>query len=190
MTTIRSKGLSSRPGVVPMLACLGALALAILALTTDRFLTVDNVKAILSSASIVGIMALGLTFVTLVGALVSLAVSATAVMGAMIFLYALDLGVVPALGLAMAAGAVVTALQGAIIGGWGANPVILTIGAGFLISGVTTKLSDGVIVQPGGDGYGALNSTPLGVPVGVYANDRVARSCSSTCCGGRSSAGR
>jgi ribose/xylose/arabinose/galactoside ABC-type transport system permease subunit len=168
VTTSRGRRLSPLPGVVPILACLGALVLAIAALTTDRFLTVDNAKAILSSASIVGIMALGLTFVTLVGALVSLAVSATAVMGAMIFLAELHLGVVPALGLAMAAGAVVTTLQGAIIGGWGANPVILTIGAGFVISGVTTKASHGVIVQPSGGGYATLNSTPFGVPVGVY----------------------
>jgi simple sugar transport system permease protein/ribose transport system permease protein len=142
--------------------------LAVLALTTERFLTVDNVKAILTSASIVGIMALGLTFITVVGSLVSLAVGATAVMGAMIFLSQLDLGLLPALALAIAAGAAVTALQGAIIGSWGANPVILTIGAGFLLSGLTAKLSDGVIVQPAGDGFATLNSTPLGVPVGVY----------------------
>lgn len=167
-TIARGNPLSRTPGVVPTIGWLGTAVLAILALTTDRFVSVDNIKAILSSASIVGIMALGLTFVTLVGSLVSLAVGATAVMGAMIFLYELHLGLVPALGIAMAAGAAVTALQGAIIGGWGANPVILTIGAGFLISGVTAKASHGVIVQPSGDGFSSLNSTPLGVPVGVY----------------------
>jgi ribose/xylose/arabinose/galactoside ABC-type transport system permease subunit len=157
----------SPPGVFAALAGLGTLVLVVLALTTDRFLTVDNIKAILSSASLVGIMALGLTFVTLIGSLVSLAVGATAVMGAMIFLYELHLGLVPALGIAMATGAVVTALQGALIGAWGANPVILTIGAGFLINGVSAKLAGGII-EPTGGGLGTLNSTPLGVPVGVY----------------------
>ena len=62
-------------------------------------------------------------------------------MGAMVFLAELHLGLVPALAISMAAGAVVTALQGLIIGAWGANPVILTIGAGFLLSGITTKAS-------------------------------------------------
>jgi len=162
------RGRAAVPGLLPALAAVGVIVLAVFALTTDRFFTVDNVKAILNSASIVGIMALGLTFVTLVGSLVSLAVGATAVMGAMVFLDQLHLGLVPALALAIAAGAAVTALQGAIVGGWGANPVILTIGAGFLLSGVTSKLSDGVIVQPSAGGYTALNSTPLGVPVGVY----------------------
>jgi ribose/xylose/arabinose/galactoside ABC-type transport system permease subunit len=155
-------------GLFTGLAALGLVVLVVLALTTDRFLTVENIKAILSSASIVGIMALGLTFITLIGSLVSLAIAATAVMGAMVFLVELNLGLVPALAIAMAAGAAVTALQGLIIGAWGANPVILTIGAGFLLSGITTKASGGVIVQPTGGGFSTLNSTPLGVPLGVY----------------------
>jgi simple sugar transport system permease protein/ribose transport system permease protein len=155
-------------GLFTGLAALGLAVLVVLALTTDRFLTVENIKAILSSASIVGIMALGLTVITLIGSLVSLAIAATAVMGAMVFLAELHLGLVPALAISMAAGAAVTALQGLIIGAWGANPVILTIGAGFLLSGITTKASGGVIVQPAGGGYATLNSTPLGVPLGVY----------------------
>ena len=155
-------------GLFTGLAALGLAVLVVLALTTDRFLTVENVKAILSSASIVGIMALGLTFITLIGSLVSLAIAATAVMGAMVFLAELHLGLVAALAISMAAGAAVTALQGLIVGAWGANPVILTIGAGFLLSGITTKASGGVIVQPAGGGYATLNSTPLGVPLGVY----------------------
>jgi simple sugar transport system permease protein/ribose transport system permease protein len=159
----------SARGLFAGLAALGLAVLVVLALTTDRFLTVENVKAILSSASIVGIMALGLTFITLIGSLVSLAIAATAVMGAMVFLAELHLGLVPALAISMAAGAAVTALQGAIVGAWGANPVILTIAAGFLLSGITAKASSGVIVQPSGGGYATLNSTPLGVPLGVYA---------------------
>jgi len=155
-------------GLFTGLAALGLAVLVVLALTTDRFLTVENVKAILSSASIVGIMALGLTFITLIGSLVSLAIAATAVMGAMVFLAELHLGLVAALAISMAAGAAVTALQGLIVGAWGANPVILTIGAGFLLSGITTKASGGVIVQPTGGGWSTLNSTPLGVPLGVY----------------------
>ncbi len=84
-------------GLFTGLAALGLVVLVVFALTTERFLTVENIKAILSSASIVGIMALGLTFITLIGSLVSLAVAATAVMGAMIFLAELHLGLVPAL---------------------------------------------------------------------------------------------
>ncbi len=170
----RAAELRSPRGTLALLTWLGAAVLVVLMLTTDRFFTVDNVKAILSSASVVGIMALGLTFITLIGSLVSLAIAPTAVMGAMVFLYELDLGLVPALAIALAAGAAVTALQGAIVGSWRANPVILTIGAGFLIGGVTTKVSNGVIVGPSGGGFETLNSTPLGVPLGVYVMVAVA----------------
>lgn len=155
-------------GRLALLVTLGAAVLLVFMLTTRRYFTVENVKAILSSAAIVGIMALGLTFVTLIGALVSLAISATAVMGAMIFLQELHLGLAPALAIAIVAGGVVTAIQGAVVGAWSANPVILTIGAGFLLSGITTSVSKGALVLPSGGGFATLNSTPLGVPLGVY----------------------
>jgi simple sugar transport system permease protein/ribose transport system permease protein len=149
-------------------------AIVVVAVTTERFLTWDNAKAILNSASLVGIMALGLTFVTLVGSMVSLAVSPTAVIAAMAFLATLDVGIVPALVVAIAVGAAVTALQGALVGAWNANPVILTIGAAFLINGFADKANGGQIVRPAGGGYASLNAVPLGIPVAVYVMIAVA----------------
>ena len=154
-----------------VLATIGVLASAavlVLAATTHRFLTWDNVKAIFSSASLVGIMALGVTFITLVGSLVSLAVAPTAVVAAMVFLSTLGLGLVPALAIAVVAGATITAAQGMLIGAWNVNPVILTIGASFLIDGFAQSVHGGKIVQPAGGGFGTLNSTPAGVPLAVY----------------------
>lgn len=150
------------------LAALCLLAIVIVGVETPRFLTVDNAKAILNSASLVGIIALGMTFITIVGSMVSLASGATAVAAAMVFMYELRLGLVPALALAILTGAVVTGIQGLIVGAWGANAVILTIGASFLISGVAQKMTSDVIVHASGGGYKALNATPAGVPVGVY----------------------
>lgn len=149
-------------------AALAAVAVLVLAATTERFLTWDNAKAILSSASVVGILALGLTFITLVGSMVSLAVGPTAVVSAMAFLSVLNLGLLPALAIAAVAGAVITGLQGALAGAWNANPVILTIGAGFLINGFAEKASGGTMVRPAGGGFARLNETPLGLPLGVY----------------------
>ena len=144
-------GFGARP--LPRVAALVAAAVVVVAaVTTHRFLTWDNVKAIFNSASLVGIMALGLTFVTLVGAIASLAVAQTAVVAAMVFLSTLGLGLVPALVLAVLVGAAVTGLQGLLIGAWNANPVILTIGAGFLIDGFAQAVHGGSIVQPAGGG--------------------------------------
>jgi ribose/xylose/arabinose/galactoside ABC-type transport system permease subunit len=162
-----------RPRLDGQLAVRLAVALAtavvvVAAVTTERFLTWDNVKAIFNSASLVGIMALGLTFVTLVGAIASLAVAQTAVVAAMVFLATLGAGLVPALALAIVVGAAVTALQGLLVGAWNANAVILTIGAGFLIDGFAQAVHGGSIVQPAGGGFAKLNAVPGGIPVAVY----------------------
>ncbi len=154
-----------------VLAAVGVVALAVvlvLAVTTHRFLTWANIKAIFSSASLVGIMALGVTFITLVGSITSLAIAPTAVVAAMVFLSALGLGLVPALAIAIVVAVIITAAQGLLIGAWNANPVILTIGASFLIDGFAQSVHGGKIIQPAGGGIGTLNSTPAGIPVAVY----------------------
>lgn len=159
---------SSKRKVLAALGTAAGLAVVIVAVLTRRFLSWENIKAIFSSASLVGIMALGLTFTTLAGSLVSLAVAPIAVVCAMAFLASLGLGLIPALIIAVAAGAVINALQGAIIGAWNVNAVILTIGAGFVIDGFAQTVHGGKIVLPAGGGYATLNSTPLGIPVAVY----------------------
>jgi ribose/xylose/arabinose/galactoside ABC-type transport system permease subunit len=153
------------PGLFAFVAAGLVVAFAV---TTQRYLTLDNLKAILNSASLVGIMALGLTFVTLVGSMVSLAVAQTAVIAAMAFLSALGIGLIPAIVVAMALGAVVTGAQGLVVGAWNANPVILTIGAGFLIDGFAQGVHGGDTVQPATGAYASLNSVPAGIPVAVY----------------------
>jgi ribose/xylose/arabinose/galactoside ABC-type transport system permease subunit len=137
-------------------------------LSTDRFVSVANAKAILTSASLVGICALGLTLITVGGSAVSLAISQTVAATGMVFLSAQSLGLVPALVLAVAVGALVTGVQGAVVGHAAANPVVLTIAASFAIAGVATGLTDGVSVSPSGTGYDHLNATPAGLPLSVY----------------------
>lgn len=174
IATVRSRaGTIARPGTGVETASrlavgLFGVAIVVLAVTTPRFVSVGNIKAILNSASMVGIMALGLTFVTMVGSVVSLAVAEVAVVGGMAFLATLGLGLVPALLVAMALGAAVCAIQGFLIGAWRANPVILTIVVAFIIDGVAQGVHGGTIVPPATAAYGTLNATPLGVPVAVY----------------------
>lgn len=86
----------------------------------------------------------------------------------MAFLAVLNLGLLPALVIAALVGAAVTAAQGALIGAWNANPVILTVGAGFLINGFAEKVGGGEMIRPAGGGFRTLNETPLGIPLAVY----------------------
>jgi ribose/xylose/arabinose/galactoside ABC-type transport system permease subunit len=139
-----------------------------LAVTTPRLLTFDNARAILASAALVGITAVGATLVMIAGSGVSLAASQTATVVAMFFLATQQRGLWVAVPVALLSGIVLTALQGAVVGFWNANPIVLTIGTGFAIGGVTTWFSGGTPVYPEAHPYVVLNSTPLGLPLAVY----------------------
>jgi ribose/xylose/arabinose/galactoside ABC-type transport system permease subunit len=166
MTTVRARsGTSIAAYSVPVVAF---AVLAVLALTTPRFLTLDNARAILASTAFVGISAVGATLIMIVGSGVSLATSQTATVTAMFFLSAQQYGLAAAVSLALVIGITVTALQGAVIGYWHANPIVLTIAAGFAIGGTTTWFSGGTPVYPKAQAFTVLNSTPLGLPVAVW----------------------
>ncbi|MBJ7356502.1 ABC transporter permease [Nocardioides sp.] len=162
-------GLRHRPRLaVDAVVVAGVLAVVAVGLSTDRFVTVANAKAIITSASLVGIAALGLTLIMIGGSAVSLAISQSVAAIGMIFLSAQSLGLIPALVIAVVVGALITGLQGAVVGYAAANPVVLTIAASFAIAGLATGISGGVSVAPSGLGYDHLNATPGGVALSVY----------------------
>jgi ribose/xylose/arabinose/galactoside ABC-type transport system permease subunit len=144
------------------------LVLLAVAVTTNRFLSIDNARAILASTAFVGITAIGATLVMIGGSAVSLATSQTATVAAMLFLATQGLGLTTAILVALAAGVALTAMSGAAIGYWHANPIVLTIAVGFAITGATTWLSGGTPVYPTAKAFDILNSTPLSLPLAVY----------------------
>jgi ribose/xylose/arabinose/galactoside ABC-type transport system permease subunit len=151
----------------------GIIAAAIVALlvvcaTTPQFFTINNAKAILVSASIVGLAALGGTFIMIVGSIVSLATAQTMAVLAMVFLAAQPLGLIPAIALALLSGAVIQGAQGALIGYWSANPVVLSIAVAFALTGLATLVTGGTTVYPSVKNFDVLNSTPLGIPLSVF----------------------
>ena len=88
------------------------------AATTEGFLTVSNMKAILTAASFVGIIAVGLTVIVLSGNLFSLALGQTAAISAMVFLYSLRWGLVAGILLTLLLGLAIGAVQGFAVGAW------------------------------------------------------------------------
>ncbi|HVU91997.1 MAG TPA: ABC transporter permease [Jatrophihabitans sp.] len=157
-----------RPGALDGLAAAAVLAVLVVGAATHRFFTYANLKAILTSASLVGIAALGLTLIVLGGTSVSLAISQTAAVSAMAFLASQSWGLVAALVVTVVLGAAITGLQGLVVGYGEANPIVLTIAASFAITGVATWATGGVSVAPTGGGYRHLNATPGGLALSVY----------------------
>lgn len=140
------------------------------AATTPGFLTVSNMKAIVTAAAFVGIIAVGLTVIVLSGSLFSLALGQTAAVSAMVFLYTLRVGLAVAIVLTLVLGLAIGAVQGVAVGAWGANPIIITIGAAGLIEGMAVWLSHGESIVPpaSATSWERLGQPVLGLPAPVY----------------------
>lgn len=158
----------TRPDALTVALAVLVVALVPVAVTTERFLTLDNARAILASAALVGITAMGATLVMIAGSAVSMAASQTATVVAMVFLATQDQGLVVATLLGLLCGIAVTAVQGVAVGYGEANPIVLTIAAGFAIGGGAIWFSGGTPVSAASDHYEIFNATPLGLPLAVY----------------------
>jgi ribose/xylose/arabinose/galactoside ABC-type transport system permease subunit len=146
-----------------------AVALAY-AFDTDGYLTVSNGKAILLSASIVGILALGETVIMISGRLFSLSLATSSAIAAMTCVSLLPHGFALAVVVGILVGVAINAFQGWIVGGWGANPVIVTIAAGGLETGIGASLTGSHQLTPpaNADAFNVLAEPVLGIPVSVY----------------------
>jgi ribose/xylose/arabinose/galactoside ABC-type transport system permease subunit len=167
---------TARRAAPPSFATLATYAFVILvaalvligAFTTQGFLTTGNFRAILTSTAFVGIMAVGATLIMLGGSLFSISLGMTTALTSILFMYALNCGVVPAIIVTLLAGTLIFTIQGAVIGTIGANPIIVTIGAGAIQEGVIGWFSPGDIVPPEGADINFLASTVVGLPISVY----------------------
>jgi ribose transport system permease protein len=163
-------GEGRRADWLPTAIVVGVAALVILVavLVTPSFLTVDNIRAILRNASIVGIVAVGMTPVTLSGNFVSLGITQSAMLAMVSFVAMLGAGwgQVPAVIAVIAVLVAVGVVQGAIIA-VGLNPVITTLAAGAIIFGVVSELTRGGIVRAGDNAIDWGAATIAGVPVEV-----------------------
>ncbi len=163
-------GVSRRADWLPMaiVVAISAAAVLIAVLLTPSFLTVDNIRAILRNAAIVGIVAVGMTPVTLSGNFVSLGITQSAMLAMVAFVAMLGAGwgQVPSVIAVIALLVAVGILQGAIIA-VGLNPVITTLAAGAIIFGVVSELSGGGIVRAGPHAVDWGAATVAGIPVEV-----------------------
>lgn len=139
--------------------------------TTDSFLTPENLQNIVRAAALTGIVAIGQTFITMSGYFFSLSVQQTAAFSAITF--AATTGWGWPLGLALLATIAVATVAGMIQGGLvaaGGNPIITTLGAGAAIFGLAAFLTDNRTVRVGPTASDYLGrGQPLGIPTQVWA---------------------
>jgi len=119
-----------------------------IAVLTPGFLSIPSMVATLDHASLIGLIALAMTFITISGNQLSLALGASMSASALAFVAASALGPWMAGLAAIAMGVALNAAQGMIVGYFGANPIIVSIAALGLITGIGTHLTGGGEVYP------------------------------------------
>lgn len=140
-------------------------ALAAWALTTPGFTTPLSLTSLMTAISFIGCVGVGMTFITLTGNVMSLSLGVTASAAAMVFLSSLAAGVAGAFAAAVLFGVVVSGLQGAVVGYFRANPVLVSIAALALLTGIAELVTGGQRVYPAAANFVFLKSRIGGVPV-------------------------
>jgi ribose transport system permease protein len=137
---------------------------------SEDFLTTDNLRAILLSASITGIVAVSMTAITMSGSFVSLATSQWIMLAAILFAATIGAGWNVALAIiAVVAALLLTGLAQGLIVAAGLNPVITTLAAGAIMFGGVSIFTGTEEVTFGDHQIPWLtDSQPLGLPLPIY----------------------
>jgi ribose transport system permease protein len=151
------------PFVVAAMAIVGTVL-------SGAFLTTDNLRAILLSASITGIVAVSMTAITMSGNFVSLATSQGIMLAAILFAATIGAGWNLALAIiAVVAALLLTGLAQGLIVAAGLNPVITTLAAGAIMFGGVSIFTGTEEVTFGDHQIPWLtDSQPLGLPLPIY----------------------
>ena len=140
-------------------------ALAIWSIATPGFVSPLSLSALMTAISFIGCVAVGMTFITLTGNIMSLSLGVTLSAAALVFLSSLALGIVGACIVAVLFGVAVSGVQGIVIGYFRANPILISIAALALITGISELVTGGQRVYPTAANFAFFKSRIAGIPV-------------------------
>jgi ribose/xylose/arabinose/galactoside ABC-type transport system permease subunit len=144
------------------------VALIVAAFATPGFTAVPNIVTLLATTSFVGCIAVGMTFIMLSGNIMSFSLGATMASGAMLYCALSDQGEIVAAAATVIYCMAVSGMQGVLVGYLRANPIIVSIMALSLISGVSQVVSQGHAIYAVPDSLAALKGNVAGIPVAGF----------------------
>lgn len=157
--TIVGRGVRRRAGLWPGADRIQAVAIRMVTVglflwavvEVDNFATRNNFSSILFSVSAIGTAAVGMSVVTLSGNLFMLSMGPTAAVASIVFAETLRHGLVVAVFACAMLGLIVGSVQGVVVGVLGANPIVTTIAAASIITGLGALYSGGLTTVGEGD---------------------------------------
>ena len=157
----------SRGGIFFALIAVYALA----AFTAPGFFAHDNQLNVLRNVSVLGVMAVGQTVVAISGGLADVSSGSVVSLCAVLALGLQGgLGTVGAAIVALSAGVALGFMNGFLVGPWGANPVVATIGTGVVIEGIALGYTGGNTQYGRSSSFANLGSGSIGgIPTLVIA---------------------
>ncbi|MGH7090351.1 MAG: ABC transporter permease, partial [Stellaceae bacterium] len=124
-----------------------------------------SLNALLNAISFIGCVAVGMTFITLTGNIMSLSLGVTVSAAALVFLASLGAGKVLAFAAAVLFGIAVSGVQGVLVGYFRANPILVTIAALSLITGIAELVTGGQRIYPAAANFDFFKGRFAGIPV-------------------------
>lgn len=125
----------------------GIIAVIAFAAAAPGFASKPSLVSLVTTVSFVGCVAVGTTLITIGGNIMSFSLAATLAASTVIFTSLFNVtGVFAAILITLVSAAAVSGVQGLLVGMFGANPIIVTIAASALISGIAQWATNGLSI--------------------------------------------
>lgn len=140
----------------------------ILALSSEHFLTANNLLNLLDQSVVIGVVAIGMTFVILTGGIDLSVGSVAGLTGIILGLAMREMPIPAALFLAIACGAAIGLLSGVLVAVFGLAPFVVTLGMMAICRSLAYVVSGQQSISDVPESLGRLvDSSTLGVPMNV-----------------------
>ncbi len=150
--TLKTSGTVRMLNRVGVFLIVGLLFLIGAVFFSKEFLTLDTIRSLISTVTIVAIIAIGVSFITYGGHYVDLSIPSLIPLVGYVTISTLHLGLPLSLACGLGAGLVVGLINGYIVGYLRLNPIIWTLAMNFLLIGFIKQVFDGQAYPDTGPG--------------------------------------
>ncbi len=145
MEISKGKVILNKLGIWVVVACLIVVGVII---NPESFLSIGNIRSILSAVALIGISCAGLAFIVYSANFNDMSLPMTIALSGMMAIQMIPYGIVASLLVGVASGTCVGLVNGIMIGKYRANPIIWTLAFNLVLSGIVRVAWQGTQIYP------------------------------------------